>query len=143
MITAEQILTEARSWLGTPYRYQASTRNEGADCLGLVRGVWRGLYGEEPEAVPPYTPGWAEAGTGETLLDAAERWLLPTAREDPQPGDVLVFRFAAGCAAKHCAIYVGEGRMIHAWQGRSVCETTLGRWWQRRLAGTFRFPPSA
>jgi hypothetical protein len=34
-------LTAARSWLGTPYRHQASVKAQGADCLGLVRGVWR------------------------------------------------------------------------------------------------------
>ena len=39
------IVAAARGWLGTPYRHQASVRGEGADCLGLVRGVWRELIG--------------------------------------------------------------------------------------------------
>ena len=46
------IVREARTWLGTPYLHQASVRGAGCDCLGLVRGVWRALYGREPEAVP-------------------------------------------------------------------------------------------
>ena len=54
----------ARGWLGTPYLHQASVRGAGADCLGLVRGVWRELCGVEPVAVPPYTPDGKHHGTG-------------------------------------------------------------------------------
>ena len=61
--------------MGTPYRHQASVLGAGADCLGLVRGVWRGVIGEEPERAPGYTPDWAEALGEETLLDAARRHL--------------------------------------------------------------------
>ncbi|MFL5163197.1 MAG: peptidase P60, partial [Microvirga sp.] len=43
------ILAEARSWIGTPYRHQASLKGIGCDCLGLLRGVWRGVMGREPE----------------------------------------------------------------------------------------------
>ena len=53
MKASEAALVEARRWLGTPYRHQASRMGVGCDCLGLVRGVWRSLYGAEPEATPP------------------------------------------------------------------------------------------
>ena len=46
----------ARGWIGTPYRHQASLKGVGCDCLGLVRGVWREVMGEEPEAPPAYRP---------------------------------------------------------------------------------------
>lgn len=49
------VVTAARGWIGTPYRHQASVRGAGADCLGLIRGVWRELYGAEPAEVPAYT----------------------------------------------------------------------------------------
>jgi len=44
----QRVIREALGWVGTPYRHQASCLGAGADCLGLLRGVWRGLYGEEP-----------------------------------------------------------------------------------------------
>lgn len=50
------VVIAARRWIGTPYVHQAALRGAGADCLGLVRGVWREVLGEEPEPVPPYTP---------------------------------------------------------------------------------------
>ncbi len=57
----DAIVAEATSWLGTPYRHQASLKGVGCDCLGLLRGVWRAFHGDEPEAMPAYTPDWAEA----------------------------------------------------------------------------------
>jgi NlpC/P60 family putative phage cell wall peptidase len=74
-----RIVAAARIWLGTPYHHQASLRGVGCDCLGLVRGIWRDLYGSEPESTPPYSPYWAQQGAGETLALAAERHLHPIA----------------------------------------------------------------
>lgn len=136
-------LEAARSWLGTPYRHQASVKGEGADCLGLVRGVWREMFGSEPEVPPPYAADWAEAGGQETLWAAARRWLVEIPVEAARPGDVLLFRMAPGCAAKHCAILsetAGQGRMIHAYWGRSVVESWMGDWWRKRLTAAFAWP---
>lgn len=134
----------ARGWLGTPYRHQASVRGAGADCLGLVRGVWREVVGEEPEAVAPYSADWAETGGRETLLEAAGRWMRPVAIEAMRPGDVLLFRMSPEAAVKHCAILSAddgpEPRMIHAYWGRGVVESWMGVWWRRRLVAVFRFP---
>jgi NlpC/P60 family putative phage cell wall peptidase len=134
----EDLVAHARLWLGTPYRHQASTLGAGCDCLGLVRGVWRSLYGVEPETPPPYRPDWAETGERELLLEAFGRWLIPVAA--PRPGDVLVFRMAPDAVAKHSAIQSGPDRMIHAYWGRACVESVLGRWWRERLAAAFRFP---
>lgn len=140
----QAVVTAARKWLGTPYRHQASVRGEGADCLGLVRGVWRELIGAEPEPAPPYRPDWAEVGGDETLLGAARRWLLEIPVSAAGAGDVVLFRMAPGCPAKHCAILSDlagtEPRMIHAYWGRSVVESWMGDWWRRRLVAAFRWP---
>jgi len=144
-LTRPAILAEARSWIGTPYLHRASLKGHGADCLGLVRGVWRTLVGPEPEALPPYAPDWAEAGQRETLADTARRCLVPVPVEAARPGDVLLFRFRAHLPAKHAAFLsegsVSEGgRMIHAYDGARVCESHLSSWWRRRLAFAFAFP---
>jgi len=51
----DEVLALAKGWLGTPYRHQASCKGAGTDCLGLLRGLWRELYGAEPEVVPAYS----------------------------------------------------------------------------------------
>ena len=136
----EAVVDRARGWLGTPYHHQASRRGIGADCLGLVRGVWRELYGREPEAPPPYTRDWTEATGEEALLSAAARHLVAIDRIEAAAGDVLVFRLRAGLAAKHAAILSGEVTFIHAMEGGPVAEVALTPWWRRRIAGAFRFP---
>lgn len=147
IIRRTAIVAEARGWIGTPYLHQASARGAGADCLGLVRGVWRGVMGSEPEALPPYTPDWNErafAATGdEPLLGAARRHFAERAREEAEPGDVVVFRVLLNGPAKHCGILVEEDRFVHAYAGRAVVESAYGRWWRDRLAGAFSFPGAA
>jgi len=65
----EQVLSQAKLW--PPYQHQAATRGAGCDCLGLIRGIYREIYGQEPIIPPPYTPDWAETRSEETLLEAA------------------------------------------------------------------------
>ncbi|ACT58958.1 C40 family peptidase [Hirschia baltica] len=145
MANASLIVAEARKWIGTPYQHQASCLHAGCDCLGLVRGVWRALIGDEPELAPPYTPNWAEDLQEETLLEAARRHLIEIPIGGAQIGDVLAFRMGLGAPVKHLAIVskVSQGKatnIIHAYWGRSVVETHLGPWWSRRIAAAFQFP---
>lgn len=139
-ITRNAIVAEARSWIGTPYKHQASLKGIGCDCLGLVRGVWRAVIGPEPERPPPYAPDWAEGGGGETLMQAAARHLVPVSPEAFAPGDVLLFRWRAHLPAKHAAIASARDRMIHAHDGAAVTEVAIAPWWRRRLVCAFRFP---
>jgi NlpC/P60 family putative phage cell wall peptidase len=141
IITRSAVAAEARAWIGTPYRHQASLKGIGCDCLGLVRGVWRALLGEEPEGVPPYAADWAEAGAREALAQAGMRHLVPL--DDPHAfgaGDVLLFCWREGLAAKHAAIATASDLMVHAHDGASVAEVAVAPWWRRRLAYAFRFP---
>ena len=105
-ITREAIVAEAASWLGTPYRHQASLKGVGCDCLGLLRGVWRAFFCDEPEAMPAYTPDWAEARGAETLAEAAARHMTAIDVKEAGAGDVLLFRWRANLPAKHAAILV-------------------------------------
>jgi NlpC/P60 family putative phage cell wall peptidase len=136
----EAIIAEARSWIGTPYQHQASLKGVGCDCLGLVRGVWRAIYGREPEAPPPYTRDWAEARGRETLAEAATRHMWPVALGERAPGDLLLFALNDKAPAKHCAILVARDRMVHAIESHPVAEVSLVPWWTRRLRFVFEFP---
>ncbi len=133
----------ARGWIGAPWRHQASLKGAGADCLGLVRGVWRELYGAEAEAPPPYGVLWAEETGRELLLEGLERHLESIGLDEAEAGDAVAFRFTPWAPAKHVAIKTGEDRMVHAWDGRGVVETTMGPWWRRRVAAAYRFPERA
>lgn len=138
-IARADIVAEALRWVDTPYRHQASACQVGCDCLGLVRGIWRRFYGEEPQTVPAYTPDWAERHGRESLHEAADRYLV-RAPDTPLPGDVLLFRMAPDAPAKHCGVLIAEDRFVHAYWARAVCVHHLTAWWQRRLAARYSFP---
>ncbi len=138
MVQAERIVAEARTWIGTPYQHQASCRGVGADCLGLVRGVYYALYGQALETPPPYA-AYAQAGEEETLWQAAQDYLLP-ASLPPRPGQVMLFRLNRYLPARHLAIASEPERMIHALSGAHVCEVRLTPWWRRHCVACFSFP---
>ncbi len=141
---ADRIVAEARSWAGTPYRHQASLRGVGCDCLGLLRGVWRGVLGPERRRRRPMPPPGPNPPRATISWRPARRHLVPVATPlpayVPQAGDVLLFAFRAHLPAKHCAIATGPAAMIHAHDGAAVTEVALTPWWRRHLAGAFRFP---
>lgn len=140
MIEREQIAALARDWIGTPYRHQASLKGVGCDCLGLVRGVWRELGLEEPETVPPYASGWAEATGEEALAEAAQRHLLEIPCTEFTTGDLLLFRWRPHLPAKHAGIATSASSMVHAQDHARVAEIVLSGWWRRHLSHAFRFP---
>ena len=84
----DDFVRAARRYIGTPYHHQAALAGAGCDCLGLIRGVWRDLYGAEPEQPPPYTPDWGETGEVEHMLEAASRHMRPVPLAEADAGDV-------------------------------------------------------
>ncbi|MBW6421270.1 C40 family peptidase [Rhizobium sp. XQZ8] len=137
----EKVLMLAEDWIGTPYRHQGTSKGIGCDCIGLVRGVWSELYGQEPEEVPAYAPDWAERSGEDRLMNAAERLFgaaLPVT--EAEPGDLLLFRWRPDCAAKHAGILAGPNHFIHAYEQTAVTRSVLAPSWRRKIAAVHRFP---
>jgi len=136
----QRILSETQSWLDTPYQHQASQKGAGCDCLGLIRGVYRALYGAEPISPPPYTPDWAEQNGEETLLHAAQDWLEEITIASTKPGDVVMFRMLPDAPCKHVAILSAPDIITHAYWGRAVVESHMVPYWRKRWVHSFAFP---
>ena len=131
----------ARSWLGTPYVHQASQKGAGTDCLGLIRGIWRELYGSEPIVPPPYSADWDEVQGAEVLWQAAKQHLRPT-DDIWVEGQVMLFRMRTHSVAKHLGILVGPPNahtFIHAFAKHGVVESSLSTPWRRRVVARFNF----
>jgi len=139
-LTGQRIVAEARTWIATPYIHQASVKHVGCDCLGLVRGVWRELVGEEPQATPAYSSSWAEAGGRDRFRVAVQQYFDPIDKRSLKPGDLMLFRLRARSPAKHLGLFTGNSRFIHAYDGASVVESAMSDFWYRRIDSTYRFP---
>jgi NlpC/P60 family putative phage cell wall peptidase len=134
------IVAAARSWLGTPYHDQASLRGVGCDCLGLARGVWREVVGDEPFPIPPYSRDWGETGPYEVLAKGVASMLIPIATKDVGSGALVLFRMAPRAIAKHVGILTGPETFIHSYERLGVVEENLTQVWRRRIAFAFLFP---
>lgn len=142
----QQIITEARAWIGTPYVHQSARKGAGTDCLGLLRGIWLSLYGSEPEAVPAYSMDWSEPQGEERLWQAALRHLQPKDLAEEAAGDVLLFRMRNGAVAKHLGVAGRTGQnpsFVHAYSRYGVIESSLSLPWRRRVVARFTFPEEA
>lgn len=139
----QDVVDLARSWIGTPYLHQGARRGVGTDCLGLLLGVWRELYGNLPFKVPPYGIGWDAPDQSERLWGAACTYLEPKDLGDGSVGDVLLFRMRQAGPARHLGIDTGEGTFVHAYSRHAVLESGLSTPWARRIVARFTFPDLA
>ena len=133
------ILAEAVRWIGTPYCHQASRRQVGADCLGLIIGVWNALA-TTPLVLPRVDQkSWAQHAQGEPLLDGLRQMLVSRPLREAQPGDVLALRWRRGWPASHLAILMDDGTIVHAYEGGRVVRSNLAPW-AANMAACFAFP---
>ena len=139
----DRVVAVARSWLGTPYHDQASLRGVGCDCLGLARGIWREVVGEEPFPIPPYSRDWGETGPCEVLAEGARRMMPEIALAGVGPGALILFRMTPRAIAKHVGILTAPDRFIHAYERLGVVEEILTPTWARKIAFAFLFPRSS
>ena len=117
------VVVQALSLLGTPYRFGGSSPDVGFDCSGLVRHVFASVLDRD-------LPRRAEE------ISAVGH---PVSRAELQPGD-LVFFDTLRRAFSHVAIYIGEGRFVHApaRNGRVRIEGLDDRYWATRFNGARR-----
>jgi NlpC/P60 family putative phage cell wall peptidase len=139
-ITGGDVVRAARAWLGTPYRHQGMRRGVGCDCLGLIRGVWHDLTGDDT-AVQAYAVDWADHAGPDAMLEAARRHCgAPVTLQHAQPGDIVLFRWLMHLPARHAGILTTSDHFIHAYEQAAVVESPLVHAWRRRIAAVFRFP---
>ncbi|HET7557023.1 MAG TPA: C40 family peptidase [Rhodanobacteraceae bacterium] len=94
---ANDVLFRAIGLVGTPYHWGGNTPESGFDCSGLVDYVFRTAAG----VVLPRESGEIADVDGPRI--SADRL---------QPGDLLFF--GKHRRVSHVAIYVGNGRFVHA-----------------------------
>lgn len=141
-MTAEDVVAEARTWIGTKFHHQARVKGAGVDCAGLVIMVAKALglsdfditdYGRIPDGMT------IRDLLNEHMVQVADGW--SQVYEYSQPGDVILFRYTLH--DQHMAIRAeldGNPTIIHA-RGDvgKVVETGYDKTWQRRAVAAYRY----
>jgi cell wall-associated NlpC family hydrolase len=116
-----QVVAEALSWIGTPYRVaqRVKGREGGVDCLTFVVEVFGrcGFDTRFRRRIPFYPQDWHLHRDDERYL----RGVLEYSREipgPPEPGDIVLFRF--GRCFAHGGIVTLWPMIVHAWNGAGV-----------------------
>ena len=147
MVTRTEVVTEARTWLGTRFHHQEAVKGVGCDCVGLVRGVGAalGIYPDDPTSLPEFQQfvGYGRDPMAGALEKGCDIFCTKIDVADAQPGDVFLIHF--GEDPRHVAIigdYPGGGlSIIHAYiMLRKVVESRVDESWQRLIAGAYRLP---
>jgi len=94
-LTREQIIAEARSWLGTPIHHQGRLKGVGVDCIGFVSGVFQNLNCKISDLAdyPRIPKGFPK---GNLLIEKLSEHLLEIDKDQAEPGDILVFSDVKG-----------------------------------------------
>ncbi|MDE6574298.1 MAG: C40 family peptidase [Muribaculaceae bacterium] len=114
--TRQRILSEAKKWLGTPYRYGGESR-KGTDCSGMVMCVYR------------------DAASIKLPRDSRsqQQFCKPLKRSGLAPGDLVFFATkVGGSKVGHVGIYISDGDFIHASSSRGVIISNLEQDYYKR-----------
>lgn len=111
MTVREQIIAEAKTWLGTPYHHMAQVKGAGVDCAQILLAVYHAV-GLIPKIDVGYYPqDWHFHRDEERYLGWIEQYAKRVDR--PQMGDIALFKF--GRCVSHGAIMLNENNVIHSY----------------------------
>ena len=146
LIAREQIVAQARSWVGVPFAHMGRSREKGVDCAGLVHGVYASLYGEVAEI-----GSYPAAPNPNHVLAMLDRYGVKSEKtqEQLQPGDVAALWGVDPGTPRHVAIIGWDPMcrritMIHAFsKPKKVVEHSWDQFWAKRYVCAYEFPNAA
>lgn len=146
MITRQEVVDEARSWLGTPWEHQQAVKGVGCDCIGFLAGVDMALGLPEGKAwlADLRYKGYGRTPKPDLLLEACSEYMDPIALDDAGLGDVLQLSYADRGVSQpmHFAIIscLDPRMMIHALaiSPRRVVEHNIDQTWASRVLRAYR-----
>ena len=113
MQSDEQIIAEARSWVGTKWKHGVALKGFGTDCVQFIVAIAKQFeWIPNDLKTPKYNRDWALHNSESLLIPELEKHCHRVNFHEVQVGDVLIFKY--GQCASHAGIYIGDGRMVHS-----------------------------
>jgi NlpC/P60 family putative phage cell wall peptidase len=133
MPTKTEIVAEAKTWIGTPFKHQGRVKGLGVDCVGLIIGIAHAFTLTDFD----YT-AYSRTPDGITMQRLLNQHLQAIPIHTAMAGDILLMRFDA--QPQHVGI-LSEYGIIHAYaQVRRCIEHRLDAVWRARVVCAYAYP---
>jgi cell wall-associated NlpC family hydrolase len=106
-----RVVTEAESWLGTPYHSNADVKGVGVDCGMLLVRIFVDSGMVPPFDPRPYPPQWHLHNRAERYMGIVKQFAHEI-EWPPKSGDVCLFQY--GLCYAHGAVITKWPMVIHA-----------------------------
>jgi cell wall-associated NlpC family hydrolase len=118
----DQVLAEARTWLGTPWHHEGDVKGAGVDCAMLLVRVFAAV-GAIPAIDPrPYPMDHMLHSGAERFMGWLAQYANPADNAAPHPADVVVYK--VGRCYSHGAIVLEWPMVIHAFRDEHAVVVT-------------------
>lgn len=107
------VVTEALSWLGTPYHLNAKVKGAGVDCGTFLTSCFANVGLIEEVELGHFKPDFHLHRGIEVYAGWLRKYCRPVHGACPMPGDILLYRF--GRILSHGALVIEWPQIIHAY----------------------------
>jgi len=119
------IVTEAKTWLGTPYRGWSAVKGAGVDCGQILYAVYHALaFIPTIELPKDYSLQVSQHRASTEYLLIVDRFFREIPEEEVKPGDLVVYKI--GLAYAHAALIVEWPRYVIQAEARHGVSGTHG-----------------
>jgi NlpC/P60 family putative phage cell wall peptidase len=129
----EEIVEEARKWLGTPFHHMGRVMGHGVDCYGVVEMVGRSLGVHIPDDIV-----YSRIPDEKELIAYMDQYAVRVPLEQAQAGDIIIVPYQF--RMRHMAILTDKG-MLHAYEPLGkVVEHAIDNKWRRMFRRAYQYP---
>lgn len=144
----QEIVDEAREWLGTKFVHQARIKGMGCDCVGLIIGVGinTGVLDVNMNSMEVRKfMGYSKRPDPRMILLALRTFMVPVRKNEAGAGDVVYRSYEV--EPQHLGILTGpfkemKSGVVHAlrWPNRKVIENRTDEDWYQNVVSAWRYP---
>lgn len=145
MATRADVVSQARTWLGTPFRHQSAMKGVACDCVGLIRGVAAevGLFSPDVDTLKRILR-YTRLANPRKMRAGLELFMTEVAGSDVRDGDVAWLGWSRG-RPMHLAFRAtaldGRPTLIHAFSlAGKVVEHGFAAEWTVLVDSHWRIP---
>ena len=132
------------SYTGFPYKHLGEDTETGIDCFNLCALVYKNELNID---IPYKTSDFCNIVDEDWYSKTHERWMDRAASEEhgwkkvseAKPYDVILMSLGSTHVTNHCALYLGNNKILQTMINHNSWVTNYGRYYRQYTTGIFRW----